>query len=137
MKKIDQSLAKGYKHSGTPMQILVYTVFHGTQFVETDTLYSWTDHFSNSGNLYKYALVNQGSHIDVAIQKPVYGSLASDLSTLHLLPLGYADSFILKISFTYGKEPKTEEEALMYMQAYFEMTDIYIKTGKSFQEQMS
>src|SRR5688572_392101 len=99
-----------------------------------DILFSgWADIRSSTGKLFRYALIDRLSHVDIAIQTPRSprgDHEDNDLHLTHKLPLNN-HSDISKICFHAGKEPKTIEKALQVLKEYIELYDTWLDTGKS------
>ena len=97
----------------------------------------WSDIRCSQGKLYRYALINRSSHVDIAIQTPRSPRSGED-SNLHLthkLPLS-AGSDITKICFHAGKEPKTMERAMQILKEFIDLYSVFIDTGKSIDQQI-
>lgn len=103
-----------------------------------ETLFGgWTDIRSSRGKLYRYALVDRVTHVDIAIQTPKSprGTEDDDSHLTHKLPLNsYSD--IKKICFHAGKEPKNIEKAMRALKEYVELYDTWLETGKSITQQI-
>ena len=106
--------------------------------IDSDVLFSgWTDIRSSDGTLFRYALVNRHTHIDIGIQTPRSPRGAAEDDNYHLvhkMPLGlYGNT---KICIKEGKEPKTVEKAMGILREYIDLYAIFLKTGKSIDEQI-
>jgi len=98
----------------------------------------WSDIYSLSGKLFRYAFIDRGSYIDIAIQTPKSPrgeSEDSSYSLTHKLPLKDGRN-IDKICFNAGKEPKTLEKAVQVLQEYIELYSTWLDTGKSIDQQI-
>lgn len=109
------------------------------KIIDEDILFSgWSDIRSSNGKLFRYALVDRGSYVDIAIQTPrsPRGKHEDDNYHLtHKLPL-ITGSNTDKICFHAGKEPKTIEKALQILKEYIELYTTWLDTGKSIDQQI-
>lgn len=107
--------------------------------IEDDVFYSgWSEIRASDGKLFRYALINRGSYVDIAIQTPPSprGSHEdNDYHLVHKLPLN-DKSDIQKICFKGGKEPKTLEKAMQALQDYIELYSVWLSTGKTIDVQI-
>jgi hypothetical protein len=110
---------------------------HGGEYIDHDTLHSegWQSISSSRGVRYNYALVKRPNHIDIAIQTPSYGNRSSSALVVHKLPLE-PGSPIKKICITKPRTVNTIQKAMGILKEYIDMTDEYIATGKTINQQI-
>jgi hypothetical protein len=89
----------------------------------------------DSSGLYKFRFVDLGGKFEIDILfQPSYGTRNDGGNATHRLPSSRGGK---KICISVGKEPKTIESAKKICVEWAELTQTYIKTGKSIDAQVS